>query len=134
MVVVLLHNRVNDTATANQCEDFAEAFDYLETVIRMARQLSASVDPTLIPRLRDQVLLNFARWLTDHQLSPAAEAVFIQLCDRKERSTDTTDVRLITAFTVADAMTSALTDPACWPDFDARFDELTNLFVGAEQE
>jgi hypothetical protein len=111
--------------------DYEDAFDHVQSMVRMARNLPKKQFASLLPRMRDQILLNFSRWLTDGKMSEAARKVFVQLCARQERTADTNDIRLITAFQAADALTAAAVDGRleAWPDFEARLSELKVLMM-----
>lgn len=131
MIQVTLCNPQTDSVVTLAFVDYEDAFDSIETMVKMARNVPREKVPSLLPRLRDQVLLNFARWLTDGRFSDATRDVFIQLCARKERSTTATDMRLITAFGCADALTAAAVDgdSQAWPDFDAKLLQFRELFT-----
>jgi hypothetical protein len=130
-VEVILCNSGTESVLRVGCADISDAFGYIATVVQMGRSVDRAKEPELMPRLRDQVLLNLARYLTDGEFSAAAQEVFTQLCAREERPTDETDVRLIQAWSVADSLTAGAVhnDASAWPDFDQRFEELKRMIT-----
>jgi hypothetical protein len=131
-VEVIVCNFSTGDVIRQQVETMAEAFDMIGEMTRLARNLDSAKFPSLLPKLRDQVLMNVARFLTGGEFSDATREVYIQLAAKSERSTTTRSVELVAGFLAADALDAAIADPARWPEFDAVSDDLKHIVTGAE--
>ena len=126
---VLTFNFQSQTVVALEVEDLPAALDHLSQMVRMARGLDRARFPSVLPQLRDSLLLNLARYFTAGRFSDAAQDAFTQLAVRAARSTSTRDALMIAGFGITDALDAAIADPERWPDFDSKFEEMKQLLT-----